>query len=301
MTHLTATLDELPKFSYNESEISNKLYGELNQAIKDGKINQAEYDSFVKGKTASNGAGGGANVVERPAQIQREGGSVKPAEQSGNVKIPQTDEAGFLLEKKTAQEAEKIKVGQASSENRIPDGKDQAGKLTESQPEKNIQSQTPQSEKKVYSLKKQYTETEKKSIMKKAVSSTGDNSSIVKRVTNSINKVMTDMTEYFQNEHERVRQLVERKDVKISDESDPYLKMTLYPGRVAEKITKTKDEIKKIVKEMEKEKVTRKEISDYLVARHAPERNAAIGEKAAGISTSDAKIKNVYYFELRNH
>jgi hypothetical protein len=137
--------------------------------------------------------------------------------------------------------------------------------------------------------------------MKKAVSSTGDNSSIVKRVTNSINKVMTDMTEYFQNEHERVRQLVERKDVKISDESDPYLKMTLYPGRVAEKITKTKDEIKKIVKEMEKEKVTRKEISDYLVARHAPERNAAIGEKAAGISTSDAKIKNVYYFELRNH
>jgi hypothetical protein len=193
--------------------------------------------------------------------------------------------------KKTATGADKVKADQATAANRIPDGKDQEEKLAGSQPEKNIQLQTQQSEKKVYSLKKQYTETEKKSIIKKAVTATGDNSSIVKRVTNSINKVMTNMTEYFQNEQERVRQLVERKDVKVTDESDPYLKMTLYPGRVADKITKTKEKIKEIVQEMNKVKVSRKEISDYLVARHAPERNAAIGEKAAGISTADANEK----------
>jgi len=97
------------------------------------------------------------------------------------------------------------------------------------------------------------------------------------------------MFEYVQNEHERVRQLISRKDVAIDDASDPYLKMALYPGRIGTKIEKANIEAKSILKEVKKAKLQRKDISDYLLARHAPERNKALGEKAAGITTDEAK------------
>ncbi len=112
--------------------------------------------------------------------------------------------------------------------------------------------------------------------------------SLKEKYTEKVNKSMTKVVEYVQNTDERVRQLVARKDVKVSDISDPYLKMTLYPGRVASKIDVAKAEAETIIKELTQAKISRKEISDYLIARHAPERNLALGKKAAGITTAEA-------------
>lgn len=112
---------------------------------------------------------------------------------------------------------------------------------------------------------------------------------LVGRVVNSLRKTKTEVLEYIQNKEERVRQLVSKKNVVIDDASDPYLKMTLYPGRVANKIELVKNEAKSIVSEMKAAGVSRKEVSDYLLYRHAPERNAALGEKAAGITTTEAE------------
>lgn len=140
------------------------------------------------------------------------------------------------------------------------------------------------------SYPKPYNETAEKAIAQTA-KTLKEPPALVKRVVNSLKETQTKLIEYVQNTDERVRQLVERKDVKISDASDPYLKMTLYPGRVAAKIETAKAESEAIIKELAKNKITRKEISDYLIARHAPERNLALGEKAAGISTMEAKAK----------
>src|SRR3990167_9390390 len=73
--------------------------------------------------------------------------------------------------------------------------------------------------------------------------------------------------------------------------------MTLYPGRVGAKIEVAKEETQAIIKDMKKlsaslktdAAVTRKEVSDYLLFRHAPERNVALGDGAAGVTTQKAK------------
>lgn len=121
--------------------------------------------------------------------------------------------------------------------------------------------------------------------------------STVRKVINSLSEVKTKVIEYVQNEQERVRKLVDRKDVKVDDISDPYLKATLYPGRVAEKVNQGKQEAEAIIKDSKKVAdefksdlaTVRKEVNDYLYFRHAPERNAALGEKAAGITTEEAE------------
>lgn len=120
---------------------------------------------------------------------------------------------------------------------------------------------------------------------------------IVKRVVDSVRRARTNVIEYVQNSEERVRQLVNRKGVKVDDVSDPYLKSTLYSGRVNEKITQGKEELKGIVGSIKKvadESKTntatiRKELNDYLRFRHAPERNLALGDGAAGITTKEAR------------
>jgi len=130
------------------------------------------------------------------------------------------------------------------------------------------------------------------------------------RLKASLQETKTKVIEYVQNEQERVRQLVNRKDLKVVDHSDPYLRSTLYSGRVGEKIEKGKMQIKDAIDKMAEvankskvhvyeegkhRKVTladiRKEVNDYLIARHAPERNRAIGEGAAGITTKDAEAR----------
>lgn len=135
-----------------------------------------------------------------------------------------------------------------------------------------------------------------KQVIEETSKQTKDPPSVVRKVLDSAKEVKTKIIEYVQNEQERVRQLVGKKGVVVDDISDPYLKATLYSGRVAEKIDQGKKEAQEIVKQAKKVadefksdlKTIRKEVNDYLKFRHAPERNAALGEKAAGVTTKEA-------------
>lgn len=118
----------------------------------------------------------------------------------------------------------------------------------------------------------------------------------VRRVVDSVSEVRTKFVEYVQNEQERIRQIVKTKGANVDDTNDPYLKATLYSGRVHTKIEQVNKEADEIIKETKKiadkfgtdSKTIRREVNDYLRFRHAPERNAALGERAAGISDEEA-------------
>ena len=145
-------------------------------------------------------------------------------------------------------------------------------------------------------LSKTYTETAQKAINTTS-KQVKESPTIVQRVVNSVKEARTKIIEYVQNSEERVRQLVARPGLKIDDVSDPYLKATLYHGKVATKINQGKEEARLIVNQMKKTGddlgsdlgTIRKEVNDYLRFRHAPERNVALGEKAAGITTAEAQ------------
>lgn len=107
-------------------------------------------------------------------------------------------------------------------------------------------------------------------------------------VFESLKRAKTSVIEYVQNSQERVRQLTNRKDVKIDDASNPYLKETLYHGRLDTKIKVAEKETKEIINDLKVNKLSREEVSDYLKFRHAPERNLALGDRAAGVSTKEA-------------
>lgn len=134
-------------------------------------------------------------------------------------------------------------------------------------------------------------------VIKNTAKQVGERPPVVKKVTDSLRKVYTNVIEYVQNSDERIRKLVARKDLKVTDMSDPYLKATLYPGRVSEAVNAGRKEADELVKEMKKvadkfgtdTKSTRKQINDYLLYTHAPERNLALGDGAAGITTKEAK------------
>lgn len=124
----------------------------------------------------------------------------------------------------------------------------------------------------------------------------------VRRVLNAIKKIGVGFIEYAQNEQVRVMKLIEKIEEEgsdIADLSNPYLKATLYHGRVQTKIDRGNEAVKSLVKDMQKLgddsgadlKTVRKEINDYLLAQHAPERNAALGDGAAGITTAQAKVR----------
>lgn len=89
---------------------------------------------------------------------------------------------------------------------------------------------------------------------------------------------------------------IEKTAKTIDDFSDAYTKETLYYGRTAnqskEFLTK---EVKPVLSKMQKFKVTPEELSAYLLAKHAPERNAYIAtinpsfpDGGAGITTAEA-------------
>lgn len=130
-----------------------------------------------------------------------------------------------------------------------------------------------------------------------AAKQVGDKPSVTKNVINTLQKAKTNLVEYFQNESETVRKLVGKKGAVVEDSTDPYLKATLYPGKVAEKVNQGKSEAEAIIKDMQKVskgfktnlKGMRQQVNDYLYYRHAPERNAALGEGAAGMTTEEAR------------
>lgn len=110
-------------------------------------------------------------------------------------------------------------------------------------------------------------------------------------------KAFTKTQESIQDSFIRVKQLMETKGVKFTDESNPYLKEALFHGRVAHRLEDLRDTVLNIEKDVlrlskkagKSADEFRAEVDEFLVVRHAPERNAALEDGAAGITTKDAK------------
>jgi len=77
----------------------------------------------------------------------------------------------------------------------------------------------------------------------------------------------------------RVQESIKRSGQAINEKFDARLAETLYAGRVATRTDRfLKDDAAPLLEQMARFKVTTDELSDYLLARHAPERNAKIAE-----------------------
>lgn len=95
----------------------------------------------------------------------------------------------------------------------------------------------------------------------------------------------------------RVKRLMEKEGVKFADDSNPYQEQQLFHGIVGaleEDVEKRLRDINRaIVKLAKKDGIEppamRQQVNDFLYARHAIERNAALGDNAAGITTQKAK------------
>jgi len=118
-----------------------------------------------------------------------------------------------------------------------------------------------------------------------------------KKFRNAVEKSWIDTREFVENDWERVRRLMNNKDINITPESDPYTAEILMHGRMGSRVEEAVDIVKKVDKDIlataKTAKVTDAQLSDtinrYLQTRHAPERNAQIGLNAAGMSTTHAE------------
>lgn len=109
----------------------------------------------------------------------------------------------------------------------------------------------------------------------------------------------TGIIEYFQDAQVRVRYLQEQvaQGKPLPDDADPYLKATLYHGRVGTKVERGYEQTNAVLADVQALSKAmnldfdagRKVINDYLIARHAPERNRVHGERAAGVTTHQAR------------
>lgn len=123
-----------------------------------------------------------------------------------------------------------------------------------------------------------------------------DNFGTYQKFKNFVSDKWTNIREFIQDDWIRVKKLVEREGVKVSDASNPYDKEILFRGKIDTRIERGKD----IVKEIDQDIIStakkagiedtkfQDDVNKYLWARHAPERNAKLGDGAAGITTKEA-------------
>lgn len=157
------------------------------------------------------------------------------------------------------------------------------------------QEQKSESLSKEETLLKEYPEKVQKAIVETAQQNKQPVGKMTEIMT-AIKRLKTDTLEYVQNTDERVKQLIESGDFRVTDASNIYQKATLASGRMGARIEKMKDEVRTVLEDIRTTAsaqgtdydTLKGEIDDYLIARHAPERNAAIGEKAAGMTTAEA-------------
>lgn len=110
----------------------------------------------------------------------------------------------------------------------------------------------------------------------------------------SMSRFTVGFKEKIVTDWQRVKEL--SNDVKLTNELTPYERRKLLAGRQNAQLKETQETVEKIDKDILdtskkigiKDTELQNDIFDYLKARHAPERNAALGEKAAGITTKEA-------------
>lgn len=113
----------------------------------------------------------------------------------------------------------------------------------------------------------------------------------------AVREVFTKVRETVQDNAIRIRKLQETSGVRVADDADPYLAKKLFIGRASERLEEVNDAIKNIDQQIVKvskalgieDKQLMQDVNDYLIARHAPERNKALGDMAAGITDDQAK------------
>jgi len=111
----------------------------------------------------------------------------------------------------------------------------------------------------------------------------------------TIKQTWTKFVEYIQNSEERLRQL--RDPRKLSDATNAYQKMALMHGRMGTRVEEGYDAMEEIAENVvdlvgrKRQAVEdgRTDINRFLQALHAPERNAFLGDGAAGMTTADAE------------
>lgn len=112
-----------------------------------------------------------------------------------------------------------------------------------------------------------------------------------------IRRVKAMILEYAQNTDETIRLIMQDPAVKVTDASNIYQKATLYHGKVDALVQNARKEGEDVIEKIRdnakyqgtKYDTLKKEVNEYLVALHAPERNAIHGEGAAGMTDAQAK------------
>ncbi len=147
------------------------------------------------------------------------------------------------------------------------------------------------------------TEIDKKSIadadrvLTSPIDKNHKNKEVFKRVVSAYKRNWTKIRETVQDDWIRVKNLQRDKNINIDKNAlNPYEAETLYHGRVSARISEADEIVKKIDNDILDTSKTVKvsdndlkaDVYDYLIAKHAPERNASLGEKAAGITTEEA-------------
>jgi hypothetical protein len=111
-----------------------------------------------------------------------------------------------------------------------------------------------------------------------------------------LRKARDSALEFLQDAQLRVRRLVERADEPLPDDADPYMAMTLYHGRLGGRAEAATEKAKVILQGTNAiAKATNSPLENvkrlidlYLVAKHAPERNAVHGDGSAGLTNAEA-------------
>lgn len=119
---------------------------------------------------------------------------------------------------------------------------------------------------------------------------------LYRRVVSKLGKAFNSTVEVVQDKERLVRKLMENKTMKVSDATNVYQKMTLYTGRTARKVEmahtrmeQVANDIVNIAHDSGREIAdVRADVNKYLHAIHAPERNIALGDGAAGMTTAEA-------------
>jgi len=125
-----------------------------------------------------------------------------------------------------------------------------------------------------------------------------DNKKLYDVAKKQINSRWTKIREKFQDSWARVEKLYKVKGVKVAEGADPYHAYIRYSGRVSTRVEKIKEAASNIDKEILRlsketkvpDKTFKADVNEYLIAQHAPERNAKHGTAAAGITDEEARL-----------
>lgn len=108
--------------------------------------------------------------------------------------------------------------------------------------------------------------------------------------------LLIDFKEKVVSDWQRVKELAKTEGLKRTNDLTPAERRQLMSGRQTARLQETEETVKAIDKDIldtakkvgVTDAVLQEMVYDFLKARHAPERNAAIGPRAAGISDADA-------------